>query len=164
MSSFARQQRPSIPERASARPAPPHPRSFRPASDLSMKGLATALAALMFALMNVGCGDSIAANAPDGDSPALAAPKTRLRVRVEPVRLAELAAGDRVTGTVHAFHRATITAETQGRVQARVVEPGAAVEAGEVIVELEASRFELELRRSQASLAAARTVLRHAQR
>ncbi len=154
MNSFAKQLQRIHPHISSrSRPAP---RSARFAIVL--------VAALVLALPNAGCGDSNAAHTPDSAANRLEAPITRLRVRVEPVRLARLAAGERVTGTVRAFHRATITAETQGRVLARVVEPGASIEAGGKIVELESSRFELELRRSEASLSAARTVLRHAER
>ena len=121
---------------------------------------------LLFSLpwLSAGCAD-----AGDGEASRAAArrielPTARLRVRVEPVRLDRLAAGNRVTGTVRAFHRATVTSETQGRVLSREVEPGAGIEAGATIVRLEASRFELELRRAEASLAAARTVLAHAER
>ncbi|MBJ21859.1 MAG: hypothetical protein CL933_20825 [Deltaproteobacteria bacterium] len=156
MSSFAMQIQASQPQTSSRNRDRPALRSAR----LAFAFFAT----LVIALPNIGCGDSNAANTSDSTANPLEAPKTRLRVRVEPVRLARLAAGDRVTGTVRAFHRATITAETQGRVLARVVEPGASIEAGGKIVELESSRFELALRRSQASLSAARTVLRHAER
>jgi len=134
-------------------------------SSFRLAGLVgAALTVLAIVLPNVGCGDSNPGETVGADTRAIAVPKTRLRVRVEPVRLARLAVGDRVTGTVRAFHRATITAETQGRVLARAVQPGASVEAGSMIVELESSRFQLELRRTKASLSAARTVLRHAQR
>jgi membrane fusion protein (multidrug efflux system) len=122
-------------------------------------------AAAAIVAAQLGCGDSIAANAaPDAARQTTSAPKTRLRVRVEPVRLARLAGTDRVTGTVRAFHRATITAETQGQVLARTARPGAAIQEGGVIVELESSRLELETRRAEASLSAARTVLRYAER
>lgn len=94
----------------------------------------------------------------------VAIPETRLRVRIDPVRLDVLPTEDRITATVRAFHRATITAETQGRVLERVVEPGTEVEEGGVILRLEDSRMELELRRAEAQLSAARTVLAHAKR
>jgi len=70
----------------------------------------------------------------------------------------------RVTGTVRAFHHAMINAETQGRVIARHVEAGASVSQGQLLIELESSRLRLELRRTVASLSAARTVLAHAER
>jgi RND family efflux transporter MFP subunit len=91
-------------------------------------------------------------------------PQARLRVRTERVKRARLAGVDRVTGTVRAFHRATVTAETQGRVVARSVDAGTEVEEGGLLVSLESSRLELEVRRMQASLRAARTVQAHAKR
>lgn len=156
MKSFAEQS--DFPDRPTFQPRRrgPMPRSA---------GLvAVGLAVFALAFPNAGCGDSNAGDPAAAETRALEAPKARLRVRVEPVRLARLAGGDRVTGTVHAFHKTTITAEMQGRVLARAVEPGASIEAGGVIVEFESSRFELELRRAEASLSAARTVLRHAER
>lgn len=93
-----------------------------------------------------------------------AAPATRLRVRTQPVRLARLEASDSVTGTIRAHHRATITAETQGRVVARALPPGSPVGVGGLLVELEDARQVLALRRAEAALATAATVLRHAER
>jgi membrane fusion protein (multidrug efflux system) len=112
----------------------------------------------------------IACNAPsstDATSQVSEAPpaiETRLRVKVAEVQRAKLSDGGSVTGTVRAFHRARITAETQGRVVRRTVEPGAVLDAGEVMIELESSRLELEVRRTQAALQASRTVLAHAKR
>lgn len=124
---------------------------------------------MLFALSLVtafsfGCSGGDDANGGDDLTSASPLPPVRLRVRVDPVRLEPFAADEAVTGTVRAFHKATITAETQGRVLARKLEPGAEVKAGGVIVALESSRFELEVRRTTASLGAARTVLRHAER
>ena len=90
--------------------------------------------------------------------------KARLRVQVDTVRRVQMASSARVTGTVRAFHHAKINAETQGRVIARHVEAGASVPEGELLIELESSRLRLELRRTEASLRAARTVLAHAER
>lgn len=112
----------------------------------------------------LGCGDPEADSAGARELALVAAPETLLRVRTEPVRRARLSDLERVTGTVRAFHRADLTAETTGRVEARLVEAGAAVEAGDPILELESSRQELELRRAVASLEAAETVLAHAER
>jgi membrane fusion protein (multidrug efflux system) len=111
----------------------------------------------------IACNDSNAS--PRGEKGvATAPPETRLRVRVDSVRLDALPIEDRITATVRAYHRATITAETQGRVLERVVEPGTDVEVDGGILRLEDSRMELELRRAEASLSAARTVLAHAKR
>jgi len=117
---------------------------------------------LISALAVLGCADSESVRIEA--EPGADHFETRLRVKAEAVRRAPLAGGGRVTGTVHAFHKARITAETQGRVVARVVEPGAVIEAGDVLVALESSRLELEVRRTEASLRAARTVLAHAER
>ncbi len=143
---------------ASRRPASFRDR-FPSVGMLSLVGLL-----LVFVCGVGGCADSGEDGGPRDASRRIELPKTRLRVRVDVVRLDRLAAGNRVTGTVRAFHRATVTSEMQGRVLSREVEPGARIEAGSTIVLLEASRFELELRRAEASLAAARTVLAHAER
>ena len=111
----------------------------------------------------IACNDSNASPRGETGVPA-APPETRLRVRVDPVRLDALPIEDRITATVRAYHRATITAETQGRVLERVVEPGTEVEVDGAILRLEDSRMELALRRAEASLSAARTVLAHAKR
>lgn len=127
-----------------------------------MKRFFVSISCLALAAVASGCsGDVVPADAVAADAPV---PVARLRVQVEPVRLAALETADRVTGTVRAYHRATITAEAAGRVLARAVEPGARVEADGVLVELEASRYELALRQAEAKLAAARTVLAHAKR
>lgn len=115
-------------------------------------------------LFPIGCTDSGAMNEPVARSESTERLRARLRVRVEPVRLGQLAGSDRVTGTIRAFYRASVTAETQGRVIARAVEPGTAIKKGGLIVELESSRARLELRRTEASLQAKRTVLAHAER
>jgi RND family efflux transporter MFP subunit len=122
------------------------------------------LAALGLAGLHTGCGDSAATRTDAGELELAAPPETKLRVRTEHVRRARLSGADRVTGTVRAFHRATLTAETQGRVVARSVEPGTAVEKGGLLVELESSRQSLELARAEAALQAARTILKHAER
>lgn len=112
----------------------------------------------------LGCGDSGAAPTDGGELFLKAAPETRLRVRTERVRRDRLSDVDRVTGTVRAFHHATLTAEARGQVESRAVEAGARVEAGSLLIELESSRQEIELRRAEASLEAVRTVLAHAER
>jgi membrane fusion protein (multidrug efflux system) len=120
--------------------------------------------AVVLACTQFSCGDS---NATRGGLEAATldeSPVARLRVRTKTIERAQLGSSDRVTGTVRAFHRATVTAETQGRVVERVVESGASVEKGGLLLRLESSRFELELRRTEASLGAARTVSAHAKR
>ena len=118
----------------------------------------------VLALVQLSCGDSNATRDARVGAVAQEAPRARLRVRIKPIQRARLDSSDRVTGTVRAFHRATVTAETQGRVVARSVESGATVEEGGPLVLLESSRLELEVRRTEASLSAARTVRSHAKR
>ena len=118
----------------------------------------------MLLLSGVGCGDASDARLGDATEAVEAAVETRLRVRAEAVRRGKLDSAGAVTGTVRAFHRATVTAEAQGRVVARGAEPGSQVDTGDLLIELEATRFELELARASASLRASRTVLAHAER
>jgi len=118
---------------------------------------------LLLGVLATACDDGTASTRGEPGSIA-AIPETRLRVRIDSVRLDALPTEDRITATVRAFHRATITAETQGRVLERAVEPGTEVEANGAILRLEDSRMELELRRAEAQLSAARTVLAHAKR
>lgn len=125
----------------------------------------TAVSVLLAGALGVAlwaCSDGAAS--PRTGAAAVEMPETRLRVRTDRVRLEALPTEDRITATVRAFHRATITAETRGRVLERVVEPGTEVEAGGVILRLEDSRMELELRRAEAQLSAGRTVLAYAKR
>jgi membrane fusion protein, multidrug efflux system len=112
---------------------------------------------------------ALACNAADatrdtGASGASGPPATRVRVQTEKVRLARIDASESVTGTIRAHHRATITAETQGQVLARKALPGSTVEAGGLLIELESARQVLEVRRTEAALGTAETVLRHAER
>ncbi len=84
----------------------------------------------LVAAFSFGCSGGDDANGVDDLTSASPLPPVRLRVRVDSVRLEPFAADQAVTGTVRAFHKATITAETQGRVLARKLQSGAAVEAG----------------------------------
>jgi len=128
------------------------------------KPLYVLIIAFALALAQLSCGDSNARRSEGDGAVAQEIPRARLRVRIKPVQRARLGNTDRVTGTARAFNRAIVTAETQGRVVARSVESGATVEQGGLLVLLESSRFELELRRAEASLRAARTVRAHAKR
>lgn len=122
------------------------------------------LVAIGVGLASMACVDSNASDVDPEASSVQSAFETRLRVKVEQVQRAPLPGGGSVTGTVRAFHSARITAETQGRVVSRVVEPGSELEKGAVLVQLESSRLELEVRRAEAALRAAKTILAHAKR
>jgi membrane fusion protein (multidrug efflux system) len=88
----------------------------------------------------------------------------RIRVRTALVRSAHLDHAERVVGVVRAFRKATVTAETAGRVLARPVERGQRVDTGHVLLEIDASRLELALRKAEATLRAKQTNLAHATR
>jgi membrane fusion protein (multidrug efflux system) len=83
------------------------------------------------------------------EGPAL---RTAVRVRVAPVVEESIERSGSVSGVVHAFHRATIAAETTGRVVERKVEPGEIVEAGQSLIELDATRLRLAVEQAQATL------------
>ncbi len=137
-------------------------RDGRPAQrrpSLILLAIATALI-----LVQGACRDAQSDARDELESASSGAPQARLRVRTEAANRARLASTDHVTGTVRAFNRAIVTAETQGRVVERGVEAGASIEQGGLLVRLESSRFELELRRTKAALRAARTVNAHAKR
>jgi membrane fusion protein (multidrug efflux system) len=97
-------------------------------------------------------------------APEEASAPARIRVRTAPVRSASLEHADRVVGVVRAFRKATVTAEVAGRVLARPVERGQRVDTGQILLEIDASRLELELRRAEATLRAKQTNLAHATR
>ncbi|MBY0395567.1 MAG: hypothetical protein K2X91_03740, partial [Thermoleophilia bacterium] len=112
--------------------------------------IVAAVAAFSLAGAELACSPADATR--DATAPAESAtPKTRLRVQVERVELARLDAAERVTGTIRAHHRATITAEAQGRVLSRGALPGTPVAAGGLLIELEDARQVLELRRAEAA-------------
>ena len=117
--------------------------------------------ALASALGWGGCGDG-SLQTPDAAEEG--APALKLRVRTARVESGRLGEGLRLSGTVRAFVEAEVKAETQGRVIARSVERGDRVSQGDVLLELDASRLELQLRQAEASLGARRTDLVHARR
>ena len=71
-----------------------------------------------------------------------------LRVRVEPVREGRIERSGEVTGVVHAFRAATVSAETSGRVIERHVEPGDRVEEGQPLLRLDDDEFRRRFRRT----------------
>jgi RND family efflux transporter MFP subunit len=125
-----------------------------------------ALAVLALAVLALGalpgCRDSAAEGAVAPSEPQPIA--TQQRVRTVAVRKATLDSMQSASGIVRAFHKATVTAETQGRVLARAVERGQRVDAGDVLLELDDSRLALELRKAEATLKARTNDRAHAQR
>jgi multidrug efflux pump subunit AcrA (membrane-fusion protein) len=78
--------------------------------------------------------------------------RTAVRVRVAPVVEESIERSGTVSGVVHAFHRASIAAETTGRVVERHVEPGEVVNAGQALIELDATRLRLAVEQAEATL------------
>lgn len=119
------------------------------------------LAALALAALP-GCENSAAEGAVAPAEPTPIA--TQQRVRTVVIHSAPLDSMQRASGLVRAFHKATVMAETQARVVSRLVERGQSVASGDTLIELDASRLELELRRAEATLKARWNDLAHAER
>lgn len=118
---------------------------------------------MLFVAALPACGDS---SADFAATPATneSAATTRQRVQTVAVYRGQLDSKDRTSGIVHAFHKARVTAEIRARVIARAVDSGDRVEAGQRLVQLDASRLELEVRHAEATLRAHTNDLSHAQR
>jgi membrane fusion protein (multidrug efflux system) len=131
---------------------------------------AAAIAALLTPL--AGCDEPQASTWEAEQPPAEDSPlRSAVRVRVATVVEECVERSGTVSGVVNAFHRATIAAETTGRVVTRHVEPGDVVDAGQVLIELDATRLRLaveqagaRLRRREIDLAEARRELERADR
>ncbi|MCG8589700.1 MAG: efflux RND transporter periplasmic adaptor subunit [Proteobacteria bacterium] len=117
---------------------------------------------MALALLAWGCSGSEAEISPES-SPVAEALRASVRVRIEPVRLGRAGESEELTGVVHAFHKARVTAEAPGRVVERLVDRGQRVAAGDLLFRLDASRLELALEQAEATLAARTTDLKHAQ-
>jgi multidrug efflux pump subunit AcrA (membrane-fusion protein) len=126
---------------------------------ISMKNV-IAMVAIVVSL--AGCNQPDAGqNAPQ---PAMAETlTTAIRVRVAPVVETRLGAANEVTGVVSAFRKATVAAEVPGRVVRRGVEPGDVAKAGDVLVELDFERAELDVRQAEAHKEARLVDLAHAE-
>ncbi|MCP4004852.1 MAG: efflux RND transporter periplasmic adaptor subunit [bacterium] len=90
-------------------------------------------------------------------------PEDALEV-TRPVVIAEVQAVDvseriAATGQLVAPSRAEVAAQVQGEITAVLRDEGATVEAGEVVLEIDPERFELELARARAGLSEARASL-----
>ncbi len=132
-----------------------------------MRARALLWASIAWALVASACSPAEPGEDAAAGQAAVSAPdplQTGVRVRTVPVETGRLTARDEVSALVHAFHKATVTAETSGRVLERLAEPGDAVEPGDVLFQLDASRPRLELDRAVATIAARQTDLAHARR
>ena len=103
---------------------------------------AAAIVALLTSL--AGCDEPQASTQAEEQPPAKDSPlRTAVRVRVAIVVEECIERSGTVSGVVNAFHRATIAAETTGRVVTRHVEPGDVVDTEQVLIELDATRLRL---------------------
>ena len=87
---------------------------------------------------------------------------TPVHVRVAPATLADLRRESTAAGVVEAFRKATVAAEAHGRVTLRSVEPGDAVAAGQVLVQLDKERARIALNEAGARVRAGEIDLRKA--
>lgn len=85
---------------------------------------------------------------------------TAVRVKVAPIVAARIDRAGTVTGLVSAFRKTTVAAEVGGRVVKRLVEPGATVEKGQLLIELDQHRAHLAVEQAKA-IASARAVDRN---
>lgn len=122
--------------------------------------------AATLAVMFLGCGSAEETTEGEASVASTTADPLRvgIRVRVAAVRSGAVARRDDTTGVVYAFHKATVNAETEGRVVERRIERGDAVQEAAVLFELDSSRPALELRRATATVRARETDLAHAKR
>ena len=126
------------------------------------------LAALTILALSLSCRDSGLDPTVRASEQQPSAPTQELRagvrVRTARVRTGRLSKRDEISGVVHAFHKATITAEVPGRIVERRVERGETVRRDQVLFRLDASRLELEFARATATEKSRKTDLRHARR
>jgi len=103
-----------------------------------------------------GGADSTSAPADPGLTPSSA-----IRVKVVSVVETGISGSGDVTGVVAAFRKATVAAEVGGRVVHRAVEPGDAVETGDLLVELDRERARLNVEQAQARVNSQRVDVAH---
>lgn len=124
----------------------------------------TTLVFLSLTLAATACDSAESAKPIPSAEPDAAAIEPRVRVRAveaERGRLDEL--GD-ATGIVEPFALARVAAETSGRVKVRRVDRGSAVEEGTLLVELDASRAQIQVRQADATLSARQSDREQAER
>lgn len=90
------------------------------------------------------------------------APSSAIRVKVVSVVEAGISGSGDVTGVVGAFRKATVAAEVGGRVVRRAVEPGQRVEAGDLLVELDRERAQLNVQQAEARVNSQQVDVAHA--
>lgn len=109
---------------------------------------------------------TLSACSPDTEKPIAAQPTTAkvipLPITAATVTSQRLSNEFSVRGIAQAFQKATIAAQTGGRIVARHVEPGAEVLSGDLLVSIDDQRAQLGLKEAKARQQAARTGLQQA--
>lgn len=137
---------PRFPRRRRVTPPPPAV-SWLP-------GLGAAASLTLGGLLLSGCGHGSRPAAPE------AAPLPPAVVRVQQVESGRLVATEEVVGTVRAKVRATVEASVMGRIARLPVASGDKVNAGDLLVQLDAREIEAKLDQARAALRQAETDLR----
>lgn len=99
-----------------------------------------------------GCDRQAPAATPELASERPAPIEARVRVRVEPAAIAPLGDAGELTGIVEPHASVIVSAETNARVTARLIERGDRVQADQLLFELDGSRARIEYQRAQASV------------
>ena len=126
----------------------------------SLHGLSIGAASVATALVCLaGCGEAPAGSGTaravelaEASAPDSAAFRTAVRVRVVPVREGWVEQSYTASGVTSAFRRATVAAETAGRVVERRAEPGDVVELGQALIVLDDTRLRLSEEQAGATL------------
>jgi len=126
----------------------------------SLHGLSIGAASVATALVCLaGCGEAPAGSGTarvvelaEASAPDSAAFRTAVRVRVVPVREGWVEQSYTASGVTSAFRRATVAAETAGRVVERRAEPGGVVELGQALIILDDTRLRLSEEQAGATL------------
>ncbi|MCZ6640412.1 MAG: efflux RND transporter periplasmic adaptor subunit [Gammaproteobacteria bacterium] len=127
-----------------------------------MHSTRVAKAALAITLVSllVSCGSSHSEPADDPVVVEQQSLTTAVRVKVSLIVATGIDRAGTVTGLVSAFRKATVAAEVGGRVTNRLIEPGATVEKGQLLIELDQQRAQLAVEQAKA-IASARAVDRN---
>jgi RND family efflux transporter MFP subunit len=124
----------------------------------------TTLVFLSLTLTAAACDSAESANPIPSAEPDAAAIEPRVRVRAVEAERGRLDEVGDATGIVEPFALARVAAETSGRVKVRRVDRGSAVEEGTLMIELDASRAQIQVRQADATLSARQSDREQAER
>lgn len=119
---------------------------------------------LLLGLLTTACDREAPAAPPNAVSERPEPIEARVRVRIEQASSAPLGDAGELTGIVEPQASVIVSAETAARVTARLIERGDAVEAEQLLFELDGSRAWIEYERAQASVAARQSDTTQAER